>query len=613
MNEHFICIKVDREERPDLDDIYMTAVQAMTGRGGWPLTVFLTPELKPFYGGTYFPPEDRYGMPGFPRILESIADAWENRRDEVVQGADAFMEDLRKMQQTATRASKVSLDIIESAVRDKVSRFDKGHGGFGGAPKFPDAMGLELLLRYHHRTGDEKVLKIVTQTLRAMALGGMYDQLGGGFHRYSVDAEWRVPHFEKMLYDNAQLAAVYTDAYLATGDELFARISRETLDYVLREMTSPEGGFYATQDADSEGEEGKFFVWTPAEIREVLGDELGNLACRYYDVTTRGSFEHGTSTLAVHQSVEDLARELKRPADDVRAELQTARRKLFAAREKRVHPARDEKIIVAWNGLMMSALAKAGRAFDEVRYRRAAEKAARFILEKVVRDGVLYHSYKDGKLSHPGFLDDYACLVNGLIDLYQADFSLEWLQRARQLTDALLDRFWEGEDQGFFYTKKDDGTVLRTRNAWDNAVPSGNSVATMALLRLSILLGENRYRDVAEANLKLNYESIKRTPAGFSAMLNAVDFYLGEPPEIAIVGGKDPETKVLIQTVNRLYLPNSVVVLRTDDTPEQAVGLIPLLEGRTKVDGHAAAYVCRNFTCQAPVTDPASLRAALQR
>ncbi len=608
MNDNFVNIKVDREERPDLDSIYMAAVQAMTQRGGWPMTVFLTPDGAPFYCGTYFPPEDRMGMPGFPRVLIGVAKAYRERRDEVEQSGARLVEHLRESAR-ATAAPEEALDpaLLHAAVQGLASQFDSVEGGFGGAPKFPQPMALEFLLQSYARNPDRNILRMVELTLTKMARGGMYDQLGGGFHRYSVDAHWLVPHFEKMLYDNAQLALAYTHAFQCTGKSFYRQVAEETLDYVLREMTSPEGGFYSTQDADSEGEEGKFFLWAPGEVEEVLGPEDALPVMRYFDVTPSGNFE-GKNILHVPRDPDVVADQLGLSVQDLEAVVARGRRQLLARREQRVRPGRDDKILTSWNGLMLRAFAEASAVLDRADYANAARRNAAFLLRELRRDGKLLRTHKDGQSKLNGYLEDYANLIDGLLALYQVTFELPWFKSAGELAETMLEQFWDPDERCFYDTGRDHEELInRPRDTFDNATPSGNSVAVGALLQLWLLTGERRYSDVAETVLRSMQRMAANYPLGFARLLWAYELYFGPAREIALVGPLDsPATASLRQAVWSRFLPNKVVAGCGPDDAE-AWAAVPLLAGRELVDGQAAAYVCRNFACEMPVTEPAKL------
>ena len=608
MNEHFVNIKVDREERPDIDSIYMSAVQALTHHGGWPMTVFMTPDGAPFYGGTYFPPVPSRGMPSFQQLLLSLADAYENHRAEVLKSAESVRDYLRASTGAAVPKAEVTgTEILDSAAASLLSQLDRRFGGFGGAPKFPQAMNLEVLLRHSHRTGDKAALDGVELTLRSMANGGIYDQLGGGFARYSVDEYWLVPHFEKMLYDNALLSRLYLETHLATGDPFYRRIAEETLDYVLRDMTSEEGGFFSAEDADSEGEEGKFYVWAPSEIEAALDPEDAQLATRYWDVTERGNFE-GKNILYVPRPPEAVAAEFGLAPEKLWERIVEIREKLFAIRQRRVRPGRDEKVLAAWNGLMLRSFALAARITGRQDYREAAVKNATFLLEKLKEDGRLHRSYKDGRARFNGYLEDYAMVADGLVALYEATFETRWLVEADALCDAVSELFWDEEKRAFYDTPADhEELVTRPRDVYDNAAPSGTSVATEVLLKLALLLDRNDYRQRAEDILEELSGGMEKIPGAFGRLLCALDFSTSEPREVAIVGNPDaPDTKALIAKVYEGYLPNKVVAGRDPDDDE-AAGLIPLLAERPARDGRATAYVCVQYACQTPTAEPEEL------
>lgn len=604
LNEHFVCIKVDREERPDLDQIYMNAVQLMTGRGGWPMSVFLTPELKPFYGGTYWPPTARMGMPGFDQVLEAVSDAWKNRRGDALAQANSLSEHLRQIAQPAAAAGPLDQDMLDRAGSDVARSFDPTYGGFGSAPKFPHPFDLRLLLRLWRRHRRDDLLHVVTFTLEKMAAGGIYDQLGGGFHRYSVDERWLVPHFEKMLYDNALLVPCYLEAHLVTGREDFARIARETCDYVLREMTSPEGGFYSTQDADSEGVEGKFFVWTPAEVRAILGETPARAFELVYDVTQAGNFEHGQSILNRPRPLEACAAELGRDSVELAQELAESRARLLDARERRVHPGLDDKVIVAWNGLMIDALAQAAAVLEEPRYLIAAQRAAHFLLEHARRpDGRLLHSWRRGVATLDAYLDDYACLCNALVSLYEVDFDEHWIVEACALADLVLELFRDQNDNGFFFTASDhEELITRPKDLYDNATPSGNSVAALALLRLAKLSGRDTYRAGADSALRAGAVVAQQAPRAAGQFLAALDMHLGPTPEIAILGEPAHEaTAAVLANLRHRYLPNKVVALRRPGAVEEPSPLAALWEGKTLEGPGPGVFICEHFACRAPV------------
>ena len=601
MNEHFVNIKVDREERPDVDHIYMNAVQLLTGRGGWPMTVFLTPDGEPFYGGTYFPPEDRHGMPGFPKLLTALAQAWHERPDDVAQSVRDIHARLRELEAHHAADALPGAEAVQDAVVQLARAYDADHGGIGTAPKFPNTGVFDLFLRAGARSGDGRTTEMALHTLRRMAEGGLYDQLGGGFHRYSVDQRWLVPHFEKMLYDNAQLVPLYLAAHQRTADPFFARIARETLDYVLREMRDPAGGFWSTQDADSEGEEGRFFLWDEREVMHLLGDDAGALACRYWNVTEHGNFEH-RNILHVTITVEQLARLFRRDIGEVQQVLDAARATLFAAREHRIKPGLDSKVLTAWNGLMISAFARAGELFDEPRYRQAALDAVAFVNRELRRDGDrLLSTWKDGVAKLNGYLDDYVFFAAALLDVFEAVQERTYLEQAAQMMDSALRHFWDAEAGGFFFTSDDHETlIVRSKPAFDGSIPSGNSVAVMTLLRLAHHLDRDDYRERAEACLRLFAQPMRAQPFGFANLLAAVDFHADGPFEIAVVGDpRDAGTAALLARLRARYLPNRTLMVLD---PADAAPRPALLEGKTSVDGKPTVYVCRNRTCSPPAT-----------
>lgn len=600
MNDLFVNIKVDREERPDIDSIYMNAVQMMTGHGGWPMTMFLTPEGVPFYGGTYYPPEDRRGMPGFPRVLISIAEAFKEQREQIAANANVIIEQLHKLNEFTPAEGELTTEILDKAASGIMRGFDPENGGFGRAPKFPPAMVLSFLLRQAQRTNDSALQSAVELTLIKMAHGGMYDQLGGGFHRYSVDERWLIPHFEKMLYDNALLSRIYLDAFLVTGNEFYRQITTEILDYVVREMLDASGGFYSSQDADSEGEEGKFFVWRPEEVTALLGAEDGHLFNRYFDVSAHGNFEHSTSALHVDTELTTVARVLDVTPERLAAAIARGKQMLFAAREQRIKPARDEKILTAWNGLMLRSFAEAARVLKRADYLHVAVRNAEFLLTELKRDGRLLRTYKDGQSKLNAYQEDYAYLIDGLLVLYEATFDERWFVEARALADTMLALFWDEADGGFFFTSHDhEQLIARAKESYDNATPSGNSVAAHVLQRLALLTNDARYRDTAERTLKLLANAITRFPNAFGHLLCAVDLSCHEAHEIAIVGERGAaDTEALLDAVFSQYVPNKVVACAA---PNEA-SAIHLLANRSPVEGRATAYVCHRYICEAPVT-----------
>ena len=614
LNEHFVSIKVDREERPDLDAIYMDAVQMIAGQGGWPMSMFLLPDRRPFYGGTYFPPEDRYGRPGFKSLLLRLVEIYREKRAELEESAGRITAAFSDLNRAASGRDILMQNLISQAAAELSTRFDDVRGGFGGAPKFPPSMALMLLLRQWRRGGDSRHLHMVELTLQRMALGGMYDQIGGGFHRYSVDANWLVPHFEKMLYDNALLCRAYLETYQATGNVFYRSIVADTLEYVLREMTSAEGGFYSTQDADSEGEEGKFFVWTPEEVVGVLGEEEGKIVCKFYGVTPSGNFDEGRSILHIPLPPNGFCEQEGIEGEKLLAILNAARRKLFEAREKRVRPGLDDKIITSWNGLMIGSLALAGRVLDAPEYLKAACAAADFILSNMRSERGLLRTHRNSESRLNAYLDDYAFLICGLVDLYEAGFENRWLEEAGALSREMIDRFWDGDGEAFFFTSHDhEELVARQKMAQDSAIPSGNSMAAWGLLRLGMLTGEEEFSRKGAQVLRVFGPMLDRAPAAFHMMLAALDFQLDDPVQIAIVGDPSAEdTQAALRAVDSQFVPNKILALLRPSEDAEGLAAAPLLRGKTPLNGAAAVYLCENYTCQAPMADPEEVKKALR-
>lgn len=636
MNEHFINIKVDREERPDVDRVYMTYVQATTGSGGWPMSVFLTPKLEPFYGGTYFPPSDRFGRPGFPTLLQRIAQAWEKDHANVVATATQSLAALREHTASGPAGATAGRAEVTRAYEQLASAYDVDWAGFGSAPKFPHPVSLELLLRVYAREGRQSkdgmaALGMVLGTLQKMAAGGMYDHLGGGFHRYSVDRFWHIPHYEKMLYDQAQLVNVYLDAFQITGQERYRTVARETLEYVLRDLTDKAGGFYSAEDADSllehgkpEHSEGAFYVWKASEIDALLGEDAA-LFKRFYGVepggnAPEGSDPHGelkgTNTLIQRLSVAELAKETNRPEAEVSAALASARAKLLAKRSERPRPHLDDKIITAWNGLMITAFARAGRVLEEPRYLQAAQRAAQFIRQELWKDGALLRSYRQGASTVPGFADDYAFLIAGLLALYEADFNVQWLQWAVDLQGAMDGRFLDQEHGGYFSVAPGaQDILLRMKEDYDGAEPSPNSIAAQNLAKLAQLTGQEKYAREAGRTLAVFGERVKDTPTAMPRLLCAVEAAQGKPRQIVIAGQPNAaDTKALLQEVAQSYQPDTVLLLADGGPGQQWLGeRLEFLQTMGPIGGKAAAYVCENFACQLPVTEPAKLREALSK
>jgi uncharacterized protein YyaL (SSP411 family) len=604
MNEHFISIKVDREERPDVDKVYMTAVQVITKGGGWPLSVFLTPDRKPFWGGTYFPREDQFGRPGFKKILLTISDAWKNRSEEVEKSGVEVINFLQDRWDLPKSEGEVDPEILDSTFTILSNQFDSTYGGFGGAPKFPRSMMLSYLMRYYRKTGNERALEMVEKTLEGMAEGGMFDQIGGGFHRYSTDPRWLVPHFEKMLYDNALLARTYLEAYQLTQKEFYARITREILDYCLRDMTHPDGGFYSAEDADSEGEEGTFYVWKPEEINEILGDEDGKLFSEYYGVTPEGNFEGKTSILHVRREIEGIAKEFGIQPQVVKSALEKGNENLMAVRSKRIRPHLDDKILTSWNGLMISAMTYAYQVFEEPRYLDAAESAAQFIQKNMIKRGRLLRSYREGEAKILGYLVDYAFFTMALIDLYEATFKISYFEEALRLNSEMVRLFGDEEGGGFFDSGKDgEALIVKTKEIYDGAIPSGNSIALLNLLRIAELTGDKEIRALAEKTVTSLFPLLIQSPTAYPQLLCGLDFFLDTPKEIVLVGRHNgSDTRALLQGIHQHFIPNKVIALAKPGD-RKVPKLIPMVEGRTLLDGKATVYVCENYACKLPTTE----------
>jgi uncharacterized protein YyaL (SSP411 family) len=601
LNQDFISIKVDREERPDIDGIYMDAVQSMTGGGGWPLTVFLTPEGKPFHGGTYFPPEDKHGLPGLPSVLKSVTDAYSNHRDDIEKLTGKLSLSATHNLRTEETEQLVP-DIIRQAFFVLKRTFDSRNGGFGTAPKFPQPLLLELLLRYYQRSQVPSTLEMVQITLDKMARGGIYDQLGGGFHRYSTDAVWLAPHFEKMLYDNALLSHVYLHAYLLTGKSLYRTIVEETLDYVLREMTAPKGGFYSSQDADSEGVEGKYFLWTVEQIGSALDRKALPSIVSYFGVTRDGNFE-GKNILHVANE----------PDRDIEQLIKEAKVALLQEREKRVKPERDEKILASWNAMMLASITEAACALIRKDYLDTAVASGTFLLKQMMPEGRLKHVYKDGKAKIDGFLQDYALVIEAFLGLHLATFKGEWLKQAIKLADDMIEQFWD-TDSGIFYDtgSRHEQLFVRPRHIFDEVIPCGASAATQVLLKLARMTDSGKYEQVALQSLRSMSEIMGKQPFGTASWLCALDFYLSPPMEVAIVGSKDSTpAQELLHALCTVYLPSKIAAAYDPKDRSKHTSL-KLLQDRSLVDGKPAVYICQNFACDMPITDPATLTANLK-
>jgi len=615
LNERFVCIKVDREEREDVDGVYMEVCIALTGSGGWPLSVFLTPDRRPILAGTYYPKEDRFGQPGFMSLCRVVSDAWRSERDSLLDNAKRLTEFLRR--DLAAEGKDPGQEILDQAFAGFRERYDPVHGGFGQQPKFPSPHDYTFLLRYWKRTGKGEALEMVHKSLLAMRRGGIYDHVGFGFHRYATDRRWLLPHFEKMLYDQATLLIAYTEGWLATGDEELSSTVREIVTYVLRDMTSREGGFTSAEDADSEGEEGKFYLWKKSELLSLLGADDGALFASIFGVGEDGNFREeasgektGTSILHLRRSLAEEAAERGLDPALLAARWESARARLFAARKERIHPLKDDKILAGWNGLMIAALSRASRALDEPEWARAAARAADFVLSALRdRDGRLLRRYRQGEAAHKAYLDDYAFLVFGLIELYQTTFETRWLDRAQSLTTEMVALFGDEEGGGFFFSGVDGEELLvRRREIYDGAVPSGNSIATLDLLFLARLLDRSDLEERAIAMLRSFTPELEKNPQAYSQLLSALDFVLGPSQEIVVAGdpGQD-DTRALLRALRTLYVPNEVTLLRPFGSGEDLSSLPEYVKDKSLVGGKAAAYVCESFSCQAPVTEAVAL------
>ncbi len=601
LNDNFVSIKVDREQRPDIDELYMNAVQLMAGAGGWPLSVFLTPDKKPFYGGTYFPPRDMYGRPGFEQILLSISDAWEHNRRELTESTD-------KIEHALSENADIKKDKIpESRILfDTYSyyeqSFDSVNGGFGSAPKFPQPTTLCFLLNYWYRTKKQKALEMVELTLDKMAKGGIYDHIGGGFHRYSTDEKWFVPHFEKMLYDQALLASVYLKAYQVTGNLHYAATAEHTLDYVLRDMTDQNGGFYSAQDADSEGHEGLFYIWTAGAIDNILDKPAAEIFKEYFGFSKSGNYDDGKNILNITRTANQVCAKYQITDKELRHILSDAMSKLYEYRAKRTRPQTDDKIITSWNGLMIQALSTAGIVLDNHKYIESAERCAEFILKNSNENKTMNHFYRDGKAGGEVFLEDYAFLSSGLIELYQATFNTKWLKEAIRTAEQMMDLFYDSDNGGFFMTAKDSEKLLiRSKPYYDSAIPSGNSQAVLLLFKLSGITKNKQYTSAAEKTLQACSTQIQNLPTSLNAMLAALDFYYSFGQQIIIAPNPNfDNTKEILHLIFNKFIPNSIVISKNNNEIEQ---LLPHLWDYKSLDGKTTIYICQNFACQKPVTD----------
>ncbi|MBI1992220.1 MAG: thioredoxin domain-containing protein [Candidatus Omnitrophica bacterium] len=613
INQTVVPIKVDREERPDIDAIYMNAVMAMTGSGGWPMTVFLTHDGKPFWGGTYFPPEDRWGRPGFKSVLRSINEAWRTKRADLVRSSQQLTQATQQGARTGSSAQRPTA-LLERTAEQFVQQFDATYGGFGPAPKFPRSHTSSFLLRAWTRTKDPQTLAMVETTLDAMARGGMHDHLGGGFHRYSTDRQWLVPHFEKMLYDQALLARTYLEAHQVTGEARYAEVARDIFTYVLRDMRDATGAFHSAEDAGEVGKEGEYYVWTPQEIDTALSPEEAALVKRFYGVTPGGNFENGTTILSISTPLDAFATQQQRPVDEVRRQLEAARAKLLAVRSQRTRPHRDDKVLTDWNGLLIGSLAYGARALNEPRYAQAAREAATFLLERLQRNGRLLHRYREGEASIPAFLDDYAFLAWGLTDLYEATGEARWLAEAKRLTQEMVRLFWDDKAGGFFFSgDQNERLIAQTKELYDGALPSGNSVAALDLVRLGQLTMDKELQDHAERLVRTFSGQANQAPSAFPQFLIALDVWLGPSQEIVIAG--DPasaDTQQMLRAVYGRFLPRAVLAVQPANDASGAVeALIPFIKEQRPLQGKATAYVCKNYVCNLPTTDVAKLTALL--
>lgn len=607
LNEHFINIKVDREERPDIDEVYMNALQVIGGQGGWPLNLFLTPTLEPFYGGTYFPPVPRRELPGFLQIISKVIERYKLQKENIIKNANEVTQRLKIMSQTPKGEKELSDSIIKNAVEEIKQSFDAAHGGFGDAPKFPRPMDIQLLLRYWARTKDPQALHIALFSLEKMAQGGIYDQLGGGFHRYSVDEAWLVPHFEKMLYDNALLSKAYLEAFQATHNPLFRQIAEEVLEYVTREMTSQKGGFYSAQDADTDMQEGKYYIWGYDEIISILGKTTGETLCRYFGITPYGNFEDETTVLHIAASPDVIAEIEKRSVSEIEQTILEGKVKLFTARKKKGAPFKDEKILTGWNALMLSAFAIAARILKNPHYLQIAIKNAVFIKENLFKDGVLYHLIKDGKVKQKAFLDDYTFIINALLDLFEASFEPAWLEWAKALTGTLNKEFSDSVNGGYFYTgDTQEELITRSKNLLDNVLPSGNSMGTFILFRLAKITGNKEYLMQGLETIESVSQLLERIPGLLAQILIAIDYHLFPGPDIVIVGPvKDKNTNKFIDIATEYYDPNRLVIV--NDPSCNLSHIISWLSEKPMIDGKVTAYYCKKYTCFQPATKPEEL------
>jgi uncharacterized protein YyaL (SSP411 family) len=618
MNDAFVSIKVDREERPDIDNIYMTACQILTGSGGWPLTIIMTPEKKPFFAGTYFPKDNRFGRMGMKELIIRIKDLWKTKRTEINYSADEIHSAIQESAKIEA-GPDFNQDILDEAYKDLEKRFDSRYGGFSVSPKFPTPHNFLFLLRYYKRRNEIKALKMVEKSLTEMKKGGIYDQIGFGFHRYSTDEKWLVPHFEKMLYDQALLAEAYIEAFQITRNESYLNTAKEILEYVSRDMTSPEGGFFSAEDADSEGVEGKFYLWSLDEIKNIFGNEA-DLVTGIFNLKEEGNWfdpAHGgyNGTNILHRGIDlgQFAHELEIPEELLKTKFNSVREKLYRHRKQRIHPFKEDKILTDWNGLMISAYAKASRSFDDPKYLGIAEKAAGFILNKLFDSrGKLLHRFRNGESAIPANIDDYAFFTASLLDLYEASFSKKYLETALSLTKELIDHFWDKERGGFYFSPDyGEKQIIRTKEIYDGAVPSGNSVALLNLLKLGRITANPEFEEKASLSAKAFFKIVNASPSAFTRFLTSLDFMLGESFEIIISGRKESEDTVsMIKEIENHYIPNKVVILN-DKNGEDISEIIPFINNYSQINNSATVYLCKNYICNLPVTDQQALKKML--
>lgn len=611
MNDTFVSIKVDREERPDLDNIYMTVCQMMTGSGGWPLTIIMTPDKRPFFAGTYFPKESKYGRTGLKDLILNVKELWNTKPEEISNSADTIIDALQKISETSP-SDEINPDILDEAYESLSDNFDEVYGGFGTAPKFPTSHNLLFLLRYWKRSGNERALNIVEETLNSMRNGGVYDHIGFGFHRYSVDQEWLVPHFEKMLYDQAMIAIAYIETFQATGNKKYKKTAEEIFEYILRDMKSGNGGFYSAEDADSEGVEGKFYVWGKDEIFEVLGDEDANLASKIFEITDEGNFSEeangektGVNILHLTNSLEDMAEIFSISKEKLEERIDRIRKKLFIARGERIKPHKDDKILTDWNGLMIAALAKGAQVFENESYLKVALDAAEFILNNMCEDNRLLHRFRENEAAIEGNLDDYAFLIYGLLELYEASFKSECLKTALSLNNILLEHFWDGKDGGFYFTPDFGEEILvRKKEIYDSAIPSGNSIQMLNLLRLSKITENEELKETAIQLEKAFSKQISKTPYGYTQFMVALDFKFGPSYEVVIAGNKEAkDTEIILNSIRGHFIPNKTLVLRPPGDNPELIEIIPSLEFKEIENNKTTTYICSEGTCKSPTND----------